>query len=206
MSKVLMGIAAAIVLAGAVFAVVHFSARPGEVAFTPQNGWVPFVAKQRGPVHLVGTYGAWEVLCRDDPPGKSKCVVSLAIRNTAAPKEFLNFRLQNVGAGEGAAAMAVVAFRHGHSGQSFTTVPGETTKEDVAIKVDRHTTSTWIRQCMRGVCFAVAQLDSTGLNSILSARTLVIGLAATNSAKAVDVYVPTEGLKDAYRALRQQPA
>lgn len=69
MNKVLIGLGAAVVLAGALFAIVRFSS-PREPAPTPQNGWVSVVIdmKRHPPMVRVDRYyGSWRLICRDMP-------------------------------------------------------------------------------------------------------------------------------------------
>jgi hypothetical protein len=228
MSRVLIGIGAVIVLAGAVFAVVHFSSRPEPVAFIPQNGWVPVVSavkKERGPVHVVGTFGAWRLLCRDigprgggrtttpvinnlagapeSPAPKGHCAVALLMRHLAAPKEWLNLRLLNPATGPG--AIATLAYAHGHTGKPFIAMPGSS-GEEVDLRADKNIVTMWTQRCIRGVCLTFSELTPSDLDSILSAHTLVILLAPTKPTKADEVHLPTDGLRAAFTALRRQPA
>lgn len=224
MSKILMGIAAVIVLAGAVFAFVHFSQRPAPGAVTAQNGWV--VVKDSPRIKdpaLVSTFGSWRLLCREVGPrrlhGKAasssptalataptrRCAVVVLMRNPGAPKgtkEWLNLRLQNNPGGAG--TILVLSYAHGHPGETFVPLPNHR-GDTIEVRVDKDTDTMTTNRCIKGICMTIGQLSPSGLDSILSARTIAVTLSATKSARAAEVHVPTDGLKAAFAALRQQP-
>jgi invasion protein IalB len=218
MSKVLIGIAAAIVLAGAMFAVVHFSAGRKPVAAAPQNGWTlvkdaPSVARRNRDV--VGTFGAWRLLCPvvtpvpgNPTPAQATaparhCAIALLMRNRGTRGEWINLRFQKPVKGSG--AVMVLFYAHGHAGETFATAP-KSPGDEVGVAVDKITGTMHSHGCRDGICLTIAELAPSGLKSLLSAQTLAIRLPQTKSAKAAEVNVPTDGLKAAFAALQRQPS
>lgn len=224
MSRVLIGIGAVIVLAGAVFAIVNFSSGSRQQpALTPQNGWVPVVAsaKSKPDPHVAGAFGAWRVVCRNitaggrsqakapfinnltptsAPPESGRCAAALIMRRLGAPKEWLNLRLQTSATPDG--AIAVLAYR---TSERFIALPNQA-PEAVDIRADKYLVTMWTQRCSRGICFAITDLTPSDLGSILSAHTLVIQLSQGKPTKANEVHLPTEGLRAAFAALQRQPA
>lgn len=226
MSKVLIGVAAAIVLAGAVFAIMHFSHGPAPVASSAKNGWTPLKnapgARDPG---LVATFGAWRLVCREVRPGsgrrtqgttannlpptsaasapKRRCAIALLMRNQGVPKEWLNLRFQRNPGGEG--FVVVIFYAHGHAKENFVSMPSKR-PDEIDIRTDKSTDNMTVDRCVRGICMTIGDVTQSGLDSIVSAHTLVIRLPATKSAKAAEMHVPTDGLKAAFAALRREPA
>ena len=233
MQRVLIGIGAAIVLAGAVLAVVyyssHSSSRQEQAAYTPRNGWVPAVATvmQHGPnSRVAGVYDAWRVICSNAEPrraalpntagiqnipgvkgeslaAKGRCGLVLVMRNTRADREWLDIRLQPAASGPG--AIITIVYKHGHGMQTFLVAPSAR-GDEVDIKPDGRTFKAWTQICFRGSCIAKSRLSLPDLNSVLSAQTLVIELNPAEPKQAVAVYIPIDGLKAAFAAMQQQPA
>lgn len=222
MSKVLIGIAGAIVLAGAVLAFVHFTVHHGPSGPASQVGqqsrWVPSARKEGGRVQVVGTFGAWRLFCREMagggasaggygmPPQHRRCSVSLLMRNLASPKQFLELRFQNDPT-DPTNSTAIAMLAYGHSGGGVNSVAPGSPGEQIDFIADQKTQHLSILRCFKGICFTISPLSSSGVDTLLSAHTLVVKLPATKSAKADQVHLPTDGLNAAFTALRrQQPA
>jgi invasion protein IalB len=223
MSRVLIGVAAAIVVAAGVFAVVHFSS--GHRSTAPRSGWavVPNAPtlKERD---LVGTFGPWRLLCRNEAPGKAgngqrattgnspvaepaaprhRCAVVLLMRNLGARKDWLNLRFVRLPTGSG--ANEVLFYTHGHIGETFVAKPGRN-DEVIGFTAGRSTAIMASRGCNQGMCLATMELPPNDVNLILSAPTLAIQFPETKAGKADSVSIPTEGLKAAFAAMQRQPS
>jgi invasion protein IalB len=220
MRKVLIATGAAIVLAAAVFAIVHYSAPREQMAVKPdQGGWVPVAVRETPRLHKVGAFGAWSLFCRDLEPAanegkaapnklpgtsrapqtRGRCVVWLVMRNQRAKRELLNLRLLNSFSGDG--QMMQVIYQRGPAHRpdlmaERMPIPSVEVKADGRI-------ITLLQRCL-GVCVAMSNLTSYDLDAVQSARSLVIQLSVAKPAKANIVTVPTEGLKAALAAFRRQ--
>ena len=230
MSKVMIGVAAAIVLAGAVLAYLHFahgpSHGPAPTAATTQNGWT--VVKDSPRIvdpGLVGKFGSWRLICGDMGPRRMQgskapklpmapaagapvrhCKVAILMRNPASPKgarEWLNLRFQDNP--EGTGKILVLAYAHGHAGETFVPLPTRP-GDRIDVRADQTTDTMMTDRCVKGICMTIAVLSDSGLDTLVSAHTLVVTLSANKSVKAAEIHIPTAGLKDAFAAMRRQPA
>lgn len=236
MQRVLIGVFAAVVLAGAVFAIVHFSSRQTP-AFGPQNGWVPVVMTPVDrAVHVVGTFGSWRLVCRVVGPRRGSGAHAPALNNSPAASQFPKTR--NICAvvllvlkepngavsREGrrfapkewlnlrfqrppAGSGAIVLLAFAQAGiGKQSTAPSASQPEQVDLRVDKTTVGLIVRNCVRGTCLAGSELGPSDLEPILSAHTLAILLPRPAPAKVEDVHLPTDGLKAAFAAMQRQPA
>ena len=231
-----MGMGAAIVLAGVVFAFVHFSSRLSHPAFTGEKSWAPVLivprANQSG-VKVAGTFGAWRLLCRNVPnlrmPGASEskhlCAVALVMRNRGT-KEWLNLRFLKPGMGLGAmpqgglgamtpagpadkppAGSSALAMLVFAQRDSAGSLAGPAAaRGSVNVRADKHTIKLMLRRCAKGVCFAMALLGPSDLDPVLSAHSLLMRLPSAKPTKSDEVHLPTDDLRAAFEALQRQPA